>query len=219
MEPAAPFNPPPFCPECGYALRGLPAAGRCPECGWGYGRELVLFESADVAAGRSGWWSVHALNAAFVVFLVVTLLMVTRWLQYDGFVQNLLVLLAVGAVGWVKSILSGRDLERGLWQARFSPAGFASRRGAGPARWVRWNDMQAVELKAVYPPDEGPARRHVLRVRRRVDSLWEADEALLRIEFDATAAEARAVHDRLIAWRHAAVGAVAGREGRMGEHG
>lgn len=92
----------PICPQCGYALIGLPESGICPECGTGY-----TPESAHLSASRSRaqlrrvciWYGVWGVG--FPV-LFASLLR-----PFDPIAQNRVMMTAVSGV-IIAPILSAR---------------------------------------------------------------------------------------------------------------
>jgi hypothetical protein len=125
------------CGRCGYLLRGLPEEGRCPECGAGYGPDVL------VLWGEHGRWAASAYGPSYrwrwerrrwlkvgqqVVWLwamgmvVVFVVSDKRW-PMRAFGAGLLALLA--ATEW--------QLLRSWhgWQVRLTAAGYGRRAGDG----------------------------------------------------------------------------------------
>ncbi len=80
------------CPNCGYSLVGLPLEHRCPECGFEYDRDSVLFAEPRV------WWK--ALLAINAIALVVAGVL---WVWHGSLVTEGLFLLPFVLMlgGWV----------------------------------------------------------------------------------------------------------------------
>ena len=62
----------PFCPRCRYSLRGLPGAGRCPECGLAYDDESRM---SVAPKGRAYRWQTRWLLISAVISIIASLLM------------------------------------------------------------------------------------------------------------------------------------------------
>ena len=202
---AAPFNPPAWCPECGYALTGLPAAGRCPECGWEYGTEIVLFAPLDVAASQRiisivayagigigwGWMAIRSFAGS-------------RWM-FATFAGGAAMLWGYFSL---RAVVRGR--RGGLRvQARFGTRGFAGRAGPGPVYWMPWragDEPALVKVKPLGEPSSGgEIFRFVLVIQREAIIQVGRMDQVVRIDLNATAAEARAVRAKLVSLRDAAV--------------
>ncbi len=139
--PADPLaSPPRWCPECGYVMAGLPAVGRCPECGWGYEESTVVLygravESVEGARPESTpEWAV--LGSVAVGCLIAA----TVSLATDGSAVAVAAAAAVGVAGavfayaWQRRLAPSAPRE----QVRLTPAGYARRRGFGPVQVEPW---------------------------------------------------------------------------------
>ena len=197
---AAPFDPPPVCPECGYALVGLPATGRCPECGWGWAQEAVVYAAPD-PAWRMMYRAEGTCGALAVLAGVLAALNFTgsRWVLTAGF--------AGAGLFWLYLLLARLWLRWGgppVEQARFGPRGFARRIGFGPVRWRPWEAGHAVALSGRAIDEDFPVQRLRLRIvnpARRFPALRKQG---LEMFFNAPPADAAALVDRLVGWRDAA---------------
>lgn len=133
------------CPECGYALDGLPDAGRCPECGQPYDRdELILFGIARgtlADATTAGGWRLvgHLLFLALIAFGNVGVLAVVR--PRDPLVRTVLVLLLAQAGFFLFARLSAPT--RGTVRVSLDAAGASQVRTLPP-------DAIASRLFALY---------------------------------------------------------------------
>ncbi|MCY2952187.1 MAG: hypothetical protein NTU53_09455 [Planctomycetota bacterium] len=129
------------CGQCGYRLKGLAEAGRCPECGLEYSpRRVVLFgwacgRKADVAnmRARDIWWKSIGF-AAFAVWIAFT-----NW--QHGTSHFLLLWLLLWALWLVWGLYHRKrnttDAPRPT-QVRLFAEGFAQRDGVGEVTLKRW---------------------------------------------------------------------------------
>ncbi len=199
-------SPPRWCPECGYAMLGLPAAGRCPECGWGYDEQTVVLygrrlRGAERSARRwtpadrvvgvvLGW----VIAFGFLMVAIVT----GQWsllLWWGGF------LAFVGFLIWVQA--HSREGWRSH-QLRLTPAGYAARRGFGPARVWPWRPGIGVGFRfdADLPGLSDPARPAGAVILRRVGWGGASGETVFR--FDAEWSDVDRLARRVLAWREGA---------------
>ena len=195
------FNPPQFCPACGYALKGLPAVGRCPECGAGYGGEVVLFDEPGIAAWHARWAA-----AGFAIVAAMQAVVLSDAVSRGKPVLVAAAVLSVVVYGaWAVRRAIGIRSGGSRGQARFGATGFAHRLGPGPAAWERWGERHRLILTPVAPPGDGPPRQHVLRIKTLVTGVWDEEREALRMDFEAGEVEAQQIYEQLAAWRAAAI--------------
>ena len=101
------------CPICNHSLKGLPAAGRCPECGCSYNDRIL---SAQSARPGGGWASVLA--APFALLLAMPVF------PYLGFPVDCVVSLII--VGWMLHV----SKRIAAWRYEIRVQAFL--RGSGP---------------------------------------------------------------------------------------
>ena len=133
------------CPECGYALDGLPDDGRCPECGRAYDRaELTLFGSAlgtTAGTAKASRWKVAG-HAAFLGLIIVGNMGVLAVMRpRDPVVRVLMVLLLAQAGFFLFARLTAP--VRATVRVRLGAAG-ASQEPADPS------DAMAGKLLSLY---------------------------------------------------------------------
>ncbi len=200
------FDPPAACPECGYALAGLPPGGRCPECGWAYGGEVVLVAPTDVAMSANRWavlgFAALAALAIGAGYKAVNVLADDRTFLFALGVASTAVVAFLAIWLYVRGRSGGMRA-----QGRFSAHGFACRLGPGPASWQAWAQRHRVALSTVSPRKGGPRRRHAIRVKTLVSGIWDEELESCSVDFEASEAEAQAIHHQLTQWRSEAVGA------------
>ena len=233
MDADAPPDRPPRAPcgGCGYALDGLPEAGRCPECGRGYARgeavELAGWGYGRTAAAdgvRALWRAplyLMLLGSLVINGCVVTFLTRSPWLTGFFLVTSGLSFAAV-------SLARRRNTSGGTvppLRVYLGPDGLGQAIGRSAAPTRRWAENEAIDLGPAVVGADRDARRDRLadsagrvRFRLRVGPRsgewgWWGTETVA-VEFHATPAEADALARRLERWRGEA-GGRAGVDGAM----
>jgi hypothetical protein len=128
------------CPQCGYALEGLPVSGLCPECGFEYFPDLVVLYGRGAGGKQTGmgnWLTVVYCIVSMAVYLLVD----TRWMRAP-WLPGVVILALVLVFEWYR-----RAMARGMpseTQLRLSPHGFAQRDGLGEATLAPWTKDRQV---------------------------------------------------------------------------
>ncbi len=200
VPPDDPFDPPPNCPECGYALRGLDGGGRCPECGWGMGEAVVYFPPPH-------GWGYPVMDALLVFYVVMNGVGVFTHLR--PFQPVTATGMAAVAAFMVYLLARRWQMRRGGFgpaQARFGPRGFAWREGFGPVRWRPWEARHEPVLTRLKRRGLSEKHRFTLRVKRSGRlPLMRWAEWPFSVHFDATVRDAERLLDRAVRFRRAAL--------------
>ena len=137
QNPFAPQN----CPDCGYALTGLPPAGRCPECGIPYDDTMIVIYGFGAGARQRGYnrrderpsWM------RITLFCAVGVVVAFMWLSTGGgrgLGLVMTVFLAASMWDWWRRRAIASPLPV---QLRMTPEGFAQRDGFGAVTLVPWS--------------------------------------------------------------------------------
>lgn len=187
------------CGRCGYRLAGLPAEGRCPECGNPYAAdEIVIFgwpPGGKLLRGRT--WLIPLV---LLVMMVSTLV----GMATDGSSPRWLVV--VCAAIWVPGVaaalwqlLDRQSQAAGPMRVYVARRGFAISWELGPVRPRPWGDLGEVRLRRAR---NGCCRiRFGPRARRWWHPVWYAG-----IEFECDQASEALLRTRIDAWRAAVRG-------------
>jgi hypothetical protein len=138
------------CPRCEYSLTGLPAAHRCPECGFDYDdRAFVL---SGIARGTTSMkperkllWVVLAAMTWFSPMLVAALFPAAGSIVCLAFAGLCLAIL-------VYLVATGKHERRGNEKFLFSAGGFGycaavTQTGIADARMTAWADVDALVVE------------------------------------------------------------------------
>ncbi len=138
VEPADCLRPE-YCPDCGYILRGLPAEGRCPECGFAYGGDgIVLYGSGT--AWRQEAPPLGALANILLALGAATLCTVYLVFRVNPgilFMCMMAWLFLLHTFEWLRRRARG-ERRYGRSQLRLFPEGFGQRQGYGSVKLRRW---------------------------------------------------------------------------------
>jgi hypothetical protein len=125
------------CATCGYQLRGLPDAGRCPECGEHYGPDIFIIWGRHGGNVRSRTWPLVGMVLS-VLYMVSIGIYVLATYPGGTFMVGPLVW---GAFGFFISSVGFIE-----WHARISAKGYGMRRGAGPVTLRPWKGDEEIDL-------------------------------------------------------------------------
>ncbi len=219
------------CAACGYALDGLPAAGRCPECGADFdftGGRVVLF------GWRRGWGpdKPRIFWACAYSLLYGCLALLTIMRNPSDHKSYLIATMAFGLTAIC--FFFWRQFKNCATvppsRAQLGPDGFGMGDGKLPVKLRTWGGKTRIDLYApmslarALGQTVNPVRRHRLSLRppKELESprdvAWwkygglideqsyqfDPSRGKLHFAFDATPAQADALHRRLTAWRDAA---------------
>ena len=159
-------DPDPFilreCPQCAYDLTGLPREHSCPECGLVYDRSMFVVDAwtkedfylpetqlllARTWRSRIGPLLRSGLGVAYLVFL--------GWIIYamPGFTFLGIILgLAIAGTAWRAVVIRRANAKRGgtlRWV--FSLDGVAQQVSNRPIRWIPWESVRSLDIRAVQP--------------------------------------------------------------------
>ncbi|XAM00539.1 methyltransferase [Phycisphaeraceae bacterium D3-23] len=97
LPPPAPLIETPYCPGCGYNLRGQPAADltQCPECGGNWAPGELLDRPPPPAVSSAQWTLAGIITALTVFILGYRLLVLNNLYQTSAFFIGLPALLAI----------------------------------------------------------------------------------------------------------------------------
>jgi hypothetical protein len=158
------------CPDCGYLLTGLPEQGICPECGFGYDREMIVLYGRRTAWGPA--WGVLSQQGPPLDFLpIVPVMMIALAISLaasSGISSPIIIaaalltpLIILAVFFWRRSI---RQNVVAPVQMRLCRAGFATRRGIGPAKLQPWSGRHCVQIIPPLLARERPRSWHLCRV-------------------------------------------------------
>lgn len=140
------------CGECGYALRGLPPAGKCPECGNDYASdEIAIFGHAFGNRATPA----NAKPVRAILLLLIMLLAFAPNVAHtldraliDPRPIYLVPVLALAAVLGIHvySWFAARSRTRMPSQLRLSSRGLRQRDGAGSVRLRPWSKVRKLKV-------------------------------------------------------------------------
>lgn len=143
MEPGSSIDPLRLdaCPECGYALRGLPAEGTCFECGFDYDQGTIVLYGWPT--GHRAYITLSGAETNIVLLAIATfacaaLVVLAGWdavstIAIGGTWLGLLIVLVRR---WARA--KSPESPPAPPQVRFSRYGFAQRQGFGPVKLQLW---------------------------------------------------------------------------------
>jgi hypothetical protein len=153
---------PALCPRCGYSFEGLPAEGKCPECGLLYDRNhIILFGwgRSAATARSSATLIISCLAAVLIAMLLIvdTLPPITyppSALMWRRIPWPYLAIAAGGGAFLIGLTIKSACLRRRYHrimpapvQLRLSCDGYAFREGLGDTKLRRWKPTIRVELR------------------------------------------------------------------------
>src|SRR5712672_2511371 len=92
------------CPDCDYALAGLPAEGVCPECGRAYDQDTV------VLYGRGGGVHENAINSptGLLVLQIICIGIVPVSIWFAGYSSRSLIITTLAVLGYFTAVAARR---------------------------------------------------------------------------------------------------------------
>ena len=131
-------SPPARCPECGYAMAGLPPVGQCPECGWGYDDQIIVLFGRGTSV-REAVANTSTRDTVITLCMLLAFTGIMTWGLVGS--SQWLVLMAVWAIVLLIGgglLYARRAKLEPVEQLRLSAAGFGGRRGFGKVRFEPW---------------------------------------------------------------------------------